>query len=235
MDRPKFFIPKYLLPLAAALLIPCGRLDAEEPAVDPSTQIEEGLEVIENDARLQRLLRQAADAVAAQNFEEALALTDEAIVISPDSADALNTRGAALLHLKRFDEGREVLQRAVENAPDAFAPNFNLAEIYFLQGDYAEAAFNFRVLAGRFGATPLLKFKLVISYLLAGYPEQARTVLRDIRFPADGPGWYFAHAAMSASEGGRAKAKRLSHTATVIHGEEARLYEQALIDSGLLK
>lgn len=207
--------------------------DTTTPAETTSGDASMGWQQMLKQAKIDNLLAAAAEDVKDRKFEKALANAEAALALAPNNPVALNTAGAALVQLRRFEEGRTILERAVEINADLFEPAFNLGEVYFLEGNYAEAAHQFRLLSYRFGSPPVLKFKMFLSYLLAGYPDSAKQVLREIRFPTDGPAWYYAHAAMAASDGNRGEARRLMRAANAIHGGDAAFFKQAIEDSGL--
>ncbi|MBW3497869.1 LytR C-terminal domain-containing protein [Janthinobacterium sp. NKUCC08_JDC] len=69
----------------------------------------------------------------------AMAAYSEALLLTPDSADARN--GAAVLHaqLGQLETARSMLQALAQEAPTARTYN-NLGYVLYLQGDYAQAA-----------------------------------------------------------------------------------------------
>ena len=69
----------------------------------------------------------------------AMAAYSEALLLTPDSADARN--GAAVLHaqLGQLETARGMLQALAQEAPAARTYN-NLGYVLYLQGDYAQAA-----------------------------------------------------------------------------------------------
>ena len=52
---------------------------------------------------------------------------------------SLNILGAIAIEEKKFEEGRKLCLDALKMAPKFFPARFNLAEIPFVQGKYAEA------------------------------------------------------------------------------------------------
>jgi predicted Zn-dependent protease with MMP-like domain/Flp pilus assembly protein TadD len=65
-----------------------------------------------------RLLDRTGDAFEAAQFEEALALAEEATAVAPRSAAALHYRAAALTELGRLDEALDAYDRALAVAGD---------------------------------------------------------------------------------------------------------------------
>lgn len=187
-------------------------------------------------SEIDRQLDLAAKDIEADRFEAALARIVEVEKLRPNDAIVLNTKGAALVELRRFDEAKVALEAAAAADPESFAPRYNLGEILSLQKKHLEAAGHFTVLETRFGELPLLKFKVYVSYALADRIDRAAERLATLRFPDDGAAWYFAQAADRLLAGKKREAERLMATATAIHpDEEVAPYRDTLRDSGLLK
>jgi tetratricopeptide (TPR) repeat protein len=193
------------------------------------------LDKLTREARVATLISLSADDIQNRRFAEALRRADEALKIEPGNAVALNTRGAALTELRRFDEASKALAQAAAAAPEAFAPRFNQGEILSLQKKYLEAAEHFTRLEERFGPMPILKYKLYLCYALAGKSDLASQRLADMRYPMDGPAWYFSHAVDLVQTGKPADAKKLVAAALAIHGNEANTYRDTLVENGILK
>jgi hypothetical protein len=85
-----------------------------------------------------------------------------------------------------------------------------------------------------YNGPPLLRFKVLLCEILAGDKDAARSSLRTFRFPTDGAAWYFAHAAMQASDGDKKGARKLADTAREIHGDTTSLFVETLRDSKLM-
>ncbi|WP_402719179.1 LytR C-terminal domain-containing protein [Janthinobacterium rivuli] len=128
-----------MLMLACAGLLPaCGHLPGpasqghREPP--PQARIEDSA-AIRSAAfcKLGKRLQKVGDPRAA------LAAYREALLLTPDSADARN--GAAVLHaqLGQLETARAMLQALAQETPTARTYN-NLGYVLYLQGDYAQAA-----------------------------------------------------------------------------------------------
>lgn len=192
-------------------------------------------ERLRDEERVTKLVEQAADDIKKHHYDAALKKADAAVALAPGDSSVLNAKGAALVELKRYDEAAKVLAAAVANDPKNFPAQFNLAEILSLQKKYDEAATKFTALQSRFGDLPVLKYKIFLCALLGGHDAEAQEALRDMRYPADGAAWYFAHIADELKSGDRAGAKKLLAAAEAIHGDEIVTYRETLEDIGLLK
>ncbi|MGC1480487.1 MAG: tetratricopeptide repeat protein [Chthoniobacterales bacterium] len=195
---------------------------------------DEAFRKIQSNAVIAATLQEASDAVDAKRPEEALALLDN---LGDSQIEAnvglLNARGATLVELDRYDEARQIFQRALAIEPDSFPVRYNLGEILFQEGNYEGAAAHFRSMSPDDGGNSLVKFKLFLCYLLAD-DIRADFALRNIRFPLDGPAWYFAQAAQAAHAGDTARGRRLAHVGSKIHDETAPNYAESLEDARLL-
>ena len=128
-----------MLMLACAGLLPaCGHLPGpasqghREPP--PQARIEDSAATRSAAfCKLGKRLQEVGDPRAA------LAAYREALLLTPDSADARN--GAAVLHaqLGQLETARGMLQALAQEAPTARTYN-NLGYVLYLQGDYAQAA-----------------------------------------------------------------------------------------------
>lgn len=206
---------------------------AASPADDAARR--DALDRLSKEARTETLLLLSAEDIKAHRYDQALKRADEALVLSPGNAVALNTRGAALTELRRYEEATKVLESAAAAAPEAFAPQYNQGEVLFLQKKYPEAAEHFANLQLRFGQTPILKYKLYLCYALSGKKDLAAQRLKIMRYPADGAAWYFANAVDLLQTGRAAEARRLVAAAESIHEDETVTYRDTLVEAGLLK
>ncbi len=209
-------------------------LDAQ-PVTAPSLTRNEAFAKIQAEASSREVLERASDELEAKRFEAALARIDAIPADVRDSDPALlNARGAALVQLDRIDEASATFNQVLQIEPTFFPARFNVGEILFQQEKYAEAAAHFRAMMNDAGGNSLLKFKLYLSYLLAGEGSSADYALRNIRFPLDGPAWYFSRAALEASRGEKEKARDLAKSGTKLHADQANSYVESLEESGLL-
>lgn len=71
----------------------------------------------------------------ADNMEAALELSEEALMVYPNSADILNNRAVSLRREGRMEEAIEVLQKAIALAPEFVNPYYQLGVIYQEEDD----------------------------------------------------------------------------------------------------
>jgi len=141
------------------------------------------------------LIRQAMRAFNARDFEAALKLVDKADVTFQVTPVALNVRGAIAIEEKRYDEGREFCLKALKNDPGFFPARFNLCEIQFTQGKYAEARALFQNLRDSHPEDDLLKFRIFLTYLLEKNDTVAKPYLDNLPQLGTSPLYYYSQAA----------------------------------------
>jgi len=217
--------------------IPLFLAVASAVAANPPTAADRAaaVERLSSDALVNRLLEQSTADIQARHYQAALDKATQAEKIRPADPAILNTKGASLVELHRFDEAAKALDAAVAADPKAFAPQFNQAEMLALQKKYADAALQFALLQSRFGSLPRIKYNLYLMNALAGRRDDALAALLLMRYPADGIAWYYAQAADCLLSGKRAEAKKLLTAAAAIHKDEDSTYRDSLVAAGLLK
>lgn len=218
--------------LFLAILIAASSLQAADPAtVDRNAAYER----VRDSGKVAILIERAGAELAKGRNDAALAAATEAVELAPKNPDALNTKAAALIKLERYNEAAPFLEEAIAIDSDHFEAQFNRAEALFRQGKYSDALAEFRLIFAKYPGKPLLKFKIYLTSHMAGRDDLSAEALRTLRFPFDGPAWYYAHASDKLIAGDKRAAKKLLGTARAIHPDEAPQYDEALTDAGLLK
>jgi Flp pilus assembly protein TadD len=215
------------------LLLVIASAAVAAPATAPDR--EAAYERLHNEALASRLLEQSAADIQDRHYQAALDKITQAEKIRPADPEILNTKGATLVELHRFDEAAKLLDTAIAADPKAFAPQFNQAEMLALQKKYADAALQFTLLQSRFGSLPRLKYNIYLMNALAGRKDEATAALLGMRYPQDGIAWYYAQAADRLLSGHPAEAKKLLSAAKAIHADEITSYRETLTAAGLLK
>lgn len=145
----------------------------------------------------------AADDFRARRFEAALTKINKAESLQPGNSDVLNFRGAILAETQQYDEAKLLYERALRLEPLSFWPKFNLAEIEFMQKKYADARKGFELALKDFPDNELLRFKIVLTYLMEKNESAARAELGRFKFPSDTAAYYFAFAAQEFASGNK--------------------------------
>src|SRR3712207_4551331 len=110
----------------------------------------------------------------AGNYEQSLKDLDAIDARQPDLAESQNLRGVILMRQKDYANAEKALQKALSADAKFWNARFNLAEIPFLQKNWAEARKRFEeLLSGNASelqgeARQLIHYKILISYLMEG-------------------------------------------------------------------
>jgi tetratricopeptide (TPR) repeat protein len=95
-----------------------------------------------NDAK--HLLALGNKAIAQGDYDEAIAIFQDLIKLSPRHAIALNNLGAALFKVGRYKEAEACFYRAIKVKGDYADPHSNLGNLLLLRGYFADAERSFR-------------------------------------------------------------------------------------------
>lgn len=186
------------------------------------------------------LLVQAMENFQARKFREALACVDKADGLMPATTWSLNIRGAVAIEQRNFADGKRYCAEALRLDANFFPAEFNLGEIPFLEGKYAEAREAWgRIIARakKDGATvELLTYRVFLAYLLEKDFDQAKEWLEKIPFPSKTPAYDYAHAAWELQQGNEKKWEEWLRSARSTWSEAKRAsFTDVLIQIGWLK
>jgi tetratricopeptide (TPR) repeat protein len=90
-----------------------------------------------NDAK--HLLALGNQSIAQGDYDEAIAVFQDLIKLSPRHAIALNNLGAALFKVGRYKEAEGCFQQAIKVAADYADPHSNLGNLQLMRGHFADA------------------------------------------------------------------------------------------------
>ncbi|HYR58443.1 MAG TPA: tetratricopeptide repeat protein [Chthoniobacteraceae bacterium] len=181
-------------------------------------------------------LREAVRAFNARDFATTLKAVDTAETISPPNPLTLNTRGAALIEQKKFDEGSEYCRKALALDPKFYPARFNLCEVPLVQKRYAEARAMFQRLLDENPKDELVKYRVLLTWLLEHNDDEARRVLDTIPFPGNTPAYYYGNAAWEFAHGNDAEAKKwVMRGNWVFRPEITTNFSQPFVEVGWLK
>lgn len=141
----------------------------------------------------------AMRAFTTRDFETARRVVEKADANHQPTTMSLNILGAIAIEARRFDEGRQYCEKALAIDPKFFPARFNLAEIPFIQGRYAEARAIFEALQKEDAKNDLLSFRIFLTYLLEKNEPEARARLEAIPLVNDTPINFYANAAWEFS------------------------------------
>jgi tetratricopeptide (TPR) repeat protein len=158
-------------------------------------------------AGYQEALIKAMRAFTERDFASARSIVEKADTDYKQTPMSLNILGAIAIEAKNFDEGRGFCEKALKLDPKFFPARFNLAEIPFIQGKYAEARAVLEELQKDEPKNDLLTFRIFLTYLLEDNDAQAAARLRAIPLINDTPISFYANAAWDFAHGRADKGK----------------------------
>jgi tetratricopeptide (TPR) repeat protein len=181
-------------------------------------------------------LREAIRAFDARDFPATIKAIDAAEALRPPSPITLNTRGAALIEQKKFEEGAEYCRKALAINPKFYPARFNLCEVPLVQKRYAEAREMFQKLLDENPKDELAQFRILLTWLLEQKDPEARRVLEKIPFPGDTPAYYYGHAAWEFAHENEAEARKwIMRGNWVFRPEVTASFSQPFVEIGWLK
>ncbi len=152
------------------------------------------------------MLRDAMRSFMKRDFERAIAQVDKADAMDKPNPVSMNIRGAIAIEQRQFDEGRKYCLQALNEDPKFYPARFNLAEIPFVQGKYAESRVLFEKLSEQNPKDELVQFRIFLTYLLEKDEVAAQQKLDAVQFYSRTPIYYFSHAAWEFAHGNKAEA-----------------------------
>jgi tetratricopeptide (TPR) repeat protein len=176
----------------------------------------------------------------ARKYKEALALVDKADELLPATPWSLNIRGAVAIEQRNFADGVKYCAEALKLDANFFPAEFNLGEIPFLQGKYAESREAWGRIIARTkkddSTLELLSYRVFLTYLLEKDPDHAKEWLEKIPFPSKTPAYDYAHAAWERQQGNNDKWEEWLRSARSTWSEAKRAsFTDVLIQMGWLK
>ena len=191
-------------------------------------------------SRYQFLLTEAMKRFQLRDFKGALDYADRADQVLPPTVWSLNVRGAIAIEQRDFERGYKFCSDALKLEPGFFPAQFNICEIPFLQGKYAEARGLwlklFAAVKPGESSAELLTYRIFLTYLLENDFDHANDWMEKIPFPSQTPAYHYAHAAWSRQKGDLAKWDDWLRSATYVWPEVKRSeFTDVLFQLGWLK
>ncbi|MDQ2823829.1 MAG: tetratricopeptide repeat protein, partial [Verrucomicrobiota bacterium] len=164
-------------------------------------------------AELEAMYDKAFREFDSNNFPEALKDLDAIDARQPDLAESQNLRGVILMREGIYDKAEAALHEALRIDPKFWNARFNLAEIPFLQKNWAEARNRFQELLSnnvselQGEASQLIQYKILLTYLLEGKENMVDSILAKFELSPDTPAVHYANAAISLQHKNAKEAK----------------------------
>src|SRR5437762_2843175 len=152
---------------------------------------------------LEEMYNKAFREFEANNFSQALKELDAIDARQPDLAASQNLRGVILMRQGIYDKAEAALLEANRIDPKFWNARFNLAEIPFLQKNWAEARNRFQKLLSSSQsdlaseATQLIQYKILLTYLLEGKENMVDSILAKLELSSDTPAVDYVKAAVA--------------------------------------
>src|SRR5262245_11398964 len=164
--------------------------------------------------------------------------TLEALELKPSTrAEVYNLRAVILMHECDYEAAETNLRKALELAPSLSNGKFNLAEIPFLNRNWAEARKRFeQILVEENGdletnVRNLVRFKVFLTYLLERKNAAAEGLIKS--WEQTGPMAFYAQAAIARNQGHKEEAKKWLDMAKAQFGESTgKLYVESFYEIG---
>ncbi|MEO7932898.1 MAG: tetratricopeptide repeat protein [Chthoniobacterales bacterium] len=141
------------------------------------------------------VLQQARKDFREKNYDDALEKVRKAEALKPDQPDVINFRGAIYAETGRYAEAVKLYEKALALQPNSFWPAYNIGEVDFIQKKYPEARAWFQKMQEKLPKNELLRFKIVVTYLLEKNDAAAKAELDKFQFPSETAAREFAMAA----------------------------------------
>ena len=193
-------------------------------------------------AELEAMYDKAFREFDANNFGEALKQLDIIDARQPDLAESQNLRGVILMRQNVYDKAEEALHKALDLDPKFWNARFNLAEIPFLQKNWAEARDRFEKLLTANAselqpeASQLIQYKILLTYLLEGKDNMVDSILSKFELSAETPAVQYAKAAIALQHKNLTEAKDWTTTAEKNFSPALnKLFAESLYEVGWLE
>lgn len=222
--------------------VPAPGAVRQEPQGTRSELSDEGgiLKLNSFPSRYQFLLIEGMKRFQIRDFKGAMEYVDKADEILPPTSWSLNIRGAIAIELHDFERGLKYCKDSLKLDPGFFPAKFNICEIPFLQGQYADARRLWSELySGMKSGDPsneLVIYRIFLTFLLEKDMHQAEDWLEKLPFPSQTPAYQYAHAAWARQQGDLAKWDEWLRSAAYIWPEMKRAeFVDVLIQLGWMK
>jgi Flp pilus assembly protein TadD len=209
--------------IAALLLVLLSTGAAQEAAPD---QAADPLVV---QRRLAMVLRQSTQHYEAGEYQAALDRLG--VLQGPAGQDlsVLNLRGAILTKLGQYDEAAGLFRSILTTDPNYFPAAFNLGEVEFIRGNYADALELFQGMRRRDPRNELVRFKVFLCQLLLGQNDEAQKMARGLIPAGNTPAWYYAQAMLARQAGDeKTTAKHLSVARSIYTESGCKLFDESI-------
>ena len=131
-----------------------------------------------------------------------------------------NLKGAIFTKMRDFGQARSAFDKAIALDPESFHPQFNLAELNFVEQKWVDAEKSFTRLVERYGnkklgqpleieetTERLMQFKILICMLMQGREDDANELMSQFNYLEDNPAYYYGNAAVEFAKENKEEAQ----------------------------
>lgn len=160
----------------------------------------------EEQEKFSKLVNEAQQFQAQSQLLDAMEKINEAEAILPGTAILHNMRGSIYTAMRDFDKAQEQFEKAHAIHPEAFEPRFNLHELNYVRGKYADAEKGFTELLNTYAKLRveirhITYFKILVCQLKQDKVTEAEETAKNFTFMDDTPAYYYAKAAIAFHKG----------------------------------
>jgi tetratricopeptide (TPR) repeat protein len=172
------------------------------------------------------LVSEAMKSFQVRDFAGALLYAEKADAVLPPTVWTLNIRGAVAIEQHEYEKGLNYCSEALKMEPGFFPAQFNLCEIPFLQGKYAEARSRWETILKKISpddsTKELLIYRIFLTYVLEKDFVHAKDWLERLPFPGQTPAHYYANACWERQKGNKGRWEEYLQSAEFIWPESKR-------------
>ena len=223
--------------LAVALVVglaACGKKESSGANPGGGAQKSDALPT-DPEERFKVAYVRAAQSFSRNDLTNAVQLLEIAEQAKPGQANAANLRGAVFTRQRDWPKAQAAFEEALKLQPDLPMAQFNLGEVLFLNGKYAEAREKFQIFVNSQPKNDLGLYKIYLCDLLGGNPDKAQDFLKSLEPDPLSPIYYFAKAAEAFARGDKAQAMEFVGSAYRIYPPDANAtFADSLVEKGYL-
>ena len=192
--------------------------------------------VLADNKAYETAINKATQALGAGNLAEADKQANVAAKLEPASAQTANLRGVIAVQKKNYEDAVNHFNQAIAADEEFYPAKLNLADVFLLQGKYADARARYQELQQLDPKSEVLQFKIVVADVLDGQESQGLQLINEMTFPGSTPAYYFARAAVFLKKSQKKEAQQYFVNARKYYDEQQCAYFMHFLQqSGLEK
>lgn len=179
-------------------------------------------------------LKEISVLIAAKDYDNAMKALEGPLASQPDDPKVHVMHGALLAARRQYPGAQAAFRKALDLSPGSAPVMFNLAEIEFVLGHYAEAGEFYTKLRPMMPENKMLLYRQYLCALMLDNQEDAQRVINSPLLPAQSPEWFYIKAAEAFRNGNKKEGQKLVEQARRLYGEKVRPHDQTLQRLGML-